>query len=320
MRTATRAALLFLALAALPAREARADDDTKQAPPSASASDEASRRFKSGVAFYKDKDFTAAMVEFKRAYELVPNYNVLFNLGQTARELRDYAAALDAFEQYLREGGGKIPPARRKEVASAIDELGRKVGKIKIGAVDGAQISVDDVPVGASPLPSSVVVNVGRHKVSATASGYAPAQRQVDVASMEEAAVSLDLTKLDARPPPSKPPEPPPPKPGPPLGAWVALSVTAAGAVATGVTGGLALSAHGSLKDALGTFPGNAATITAAQNKTRSLAITTDVLGGVTLAGAVTTAILFAVAPRAAEKAKVSVAVSPSGVAVGGVF
>lgn len=317
MRRKAHAALLSLALAALlPARPALADD----AKPTAAASDEASRRFKSGVAFYKDKDFTAALVEFKRAYELVPNYIVLYNLGQTARELRDHAAALDAFERYLHDGGAKISAARRKEVSAAIDDLRRKVGKLKIAiSVDGAEVTVDDVPVGVSPLASPVVLNVGRHKLSATSSGHTPAQRVVDIASMEEQTVTLALTPLETTSSKIEPP-PPPPKRGPHVAAWVMLGTTGAFAVAAAVTGGLAVSAHGDLESALATYPGDAKAISSAQDRTRTFAITTDVLGGIAVAGAITTALLFTIGPRAPEKANTAFSVSPAGLAFRAAF
>ena len=90
----TRALLALLSVVALLAGPpARADQRRRPRRPR-SKSDEASQRFRSGVRFYKDHDFAAALVEFKQAYDLVPNYIVLYNLGQTARELKDYAAAL----------------------------------------------------------------------------------------------------------------------------------------------------------------------------------------------------------------------------------
>lgn len=321
--------------AALPAAKlARADDAGKGSAPAASvsaaassssaASDEASKRFRSGVAFYKSKDFVAALVEFKRAYELVPNYTVLYNLGQTARELKDYAAALTAFERYLREGDTKIQAARRKEVATAIDELRSKVGKVKVVTnVSGAEIAVDDVRVGASPLPESVVVNVGRRKVSATLSGYAPVQRVLDVAGQEETTATLELTKIGpATVETSKPVGPPPPPPvlKTPTIVWVMLSATGALAVATGVTGGLAVSAHDGLQSELGKLPGDPKAISSAQGQTQTFAITTDVLGGLALASAVTTTIVYLVAPRTAEKPKTTVGVSPTGIVVQGAF
>jgi tetratricopeptide (TPR) repeat protein len=293
------------------------------------ASGEASDHFKNGVAFYKDGDFTAAQVEFKRAYELSPTYRVLYNLGQTSRELKDYASALSAFEQYLREGGKEIPALRRKDVQAWVDQLKKKVGTITVSTnVEGAEILLDDAPIGVTPLAAPVVVNVGRHKFSASRSGYQPVQRAIDVAGMQEASVALDLPKIEEAPPPppSKPepsPEPPPPaEKKPRVAPWVMLSVTAASGVLTGVMGGLALSAHGDLHDALATYPGSAATIKAAQDKTRTFAIATDVAGGITLAGAITTAVLFLVAPGSAEKPPpaTSLQLSPTGIAVRGSF
>jgi hypothetical protein len=274
---------------------------------------EASRRFKSGVAFYKERNFAAALVEFKRAHELVPNYVVLYNIGQSARELKDYAGALDAFEKYLAEGGAKA--AHFKDVTTAVEDLRKKVGRIAVvTSARGAEIAVDDVTVGTAPLEKPVVANVGRHKVSLNAAGAVPVQKVVDVASMEEATVTLEVPRREE--PRVDVPPPPPQKPGPRIAAWVVLGTTGATGIAAGVTGGLALAAHGNLKTALGAFPGNPATINDAQTRTRTLAIATDVLGAITLAGAATTAVLFLVPARGSEQPKAGVAISPTGIAI----
>jgi PEGA domain len=316
-------ALLSLA-ALLAATTARADDPKKDAPPAASKSDEASQHFRSGVAFYKDHDYAAALVEFKRAYELVPNYTVLYNLGQTAGDLKDYAAALSAFDQYLREGAAKVPAARRKEVQAAIDDLQKKVGSIKITVnVDGADVLVDDRSVGTSPLAGAVTANVGQRKVSATSSGFTPAQRVVDVAGAGETVVSLELIKIGATaPPPADTPPEPPPKQGFPIFTWASLAATGATTLVTVVLGGLAVSAHGSLQTALGTFPGNPTTIADAEARTKTFANATDAFIGISAAGAVATGALFLFGPRVTEKAKpaAAVSVSPAGVVVRGVF
>lgn len=263
-------------------------------------SDEASERFRAGVGFYKDGDFTAALVEFKKAYELAPNYRVLFNLGQTSQELKDYASALTSFERYLREGGKEIDAARQKKVQAWVDDLKKKVGTLTIETAEGAEILVDDVPVGIAPLPEPVVVNAGRRKLAASLSGHAPVQRMVDVTGTEQLTVKLELTKIEAPrpepgPEPAKQPPPPPPEPETPVAAWVMLSVTAASAIATGVMGGLALSARSDLDAELATFPGNRAAIDDAQSSTQSFSLAADVLAGVTVAGAAATVILFVV-------------------------
>lgn len=294
------------------------------------SSDDASERFRSGVAFYKDGDFTAAQVEFKRAYELSPNYRVLYNLGQTSRELKDYAAALAAFKQYLREGGKEIPAARRKDVQSWVGQLEQKVGTITVSAnVSGAEILLDDARLGVSPLSAPVVVNVGRHKFSASLGGYRAAQRVLDVAGMQDVTVALELTRLDelahasTKPEPRRAPEAAPvAERKRSVAPWVVLSVTAASGIATGVFGGLALSAKSDLRDALAAYPGRSAPITAAQDRTRVFAITADIAGAVTVAGAVATTVLFVIAPASTEKARprAAVHVAPNGLFVRGLF
>lgn len=321
MSTRILSALLSLSMiTTIATGEVRADEPQAR-------KDEASQRFKSGVAFYNDKDFTAAMVEFKRAYELVPNHAVLFNIGQTARELKDYAAALAAFERYLNDGGARIDQKRKGAVSASIEELRRKVGKVKISTnVEGAEVAIDDTPVGVAPLAEPVVVNVGRRKLSASKSGYTPAQRMVEIAGMAETTVALELVKVEALTPGDAPRDPPPVKTEIPLSFWVTLSATGAAAIAAGVTGGLAVSARGGLQDALATFPGNARAIADAQSKTRALAITTDVLTGVAVAGAVTTTLLFFLAPRGAptiapkDKPTATIDLSPTGILLRGTF
>jgi len=48
----------------------------------AAAQTEAASRFKKGLELFKDGDYQAALIELRRANELAPNYNVLYNIGQ----------------------------------------------------------------------------------------------------------------------------------------------------------------------------------------------------------------------------------------------
>jgi hypothetical protein len=292
-------------------------------------SDEASQRFRAGVAFYKSKDYPAALVEFKRAYELAPNYRVLYNLGQTSQQLNFYADALKAFQQYLAEGGKEIDASRKVSVESAIIELQTKVGSITIETnAEGAEISIDDLPAGIAPLDKPVIVNAGRRKFSATAKGYLPVTRVIEVAGSDTSTVKLELTKIQKdtpRPDPIDPKPKPPAEHEIPVSAWVMLGATGAAGVVTGVMGGLALSARGELDDALGTLPGNKTTIEEAQKKTQTFSITTDVFIGVTAAAAVTTVILFAVDFGPSEEPavaapKASLRVAPGGLTFSGSF
>lgn len=265
---------------------------------------EASEHFRRGVGLYRDADYVAALVEFKRAYELAPNYRVLYNLGQTSRELKDYASALTAYQRYLDEGGKKIGRGRRQEVEKAVDDLLDRVGKLTITTnVEGAEIQIDDEVVGVTPLAEPVVVNIGKRRVGASLDGHVPARRVVEVAGRDALDVDLNLVPLDD----DKDVPLPTPTPQPvgeeesdfPVAGVVGLGVTGLCGITTGVLGGLALSAKGEWDDALNTFPGDPQTIDDAESKTSSFAIATDVMLGVTAAAAVTTVVLFIVDPAA---------------------
>jgi len=322
---------------ALPVPPAFAADDPGEEgaeQPDEDAVAEASERFRRGVKLYKDRDFVAALVEFKRAYELAPNYRVLYNLGQTSRELKDYASALVAYQQYLDEGGDAIKAKRRKEVEKLVDDLTDRVGKLAISTnVEGAEIQIDDEVVGETPLEEPVVVNIGKRRVAASLPGHAPASRLVEVAGRDELVVELELADLSRDDSTIPSPVPAPRTPGDeghtPVAGIVALSLTGAAGIATGVLGGLALAAKGDREDALGTFPGDPRAIDDATSKTKTLAIATDVMIGVTAAGAIATLVLFLVDPGSgdgdepadsASDVEVSVLPSPDGLWVTGRF
>ncbi|MEJ7734201.1 MAG: PEGA domain-containing protein [Polyangiaceae bacterium] len=303
------------------------------------AGGEASGHFDRGVSFYRDGDYTAAMVEFKKAYELDANYRVLFNLGQTSRELRDYASALRSFDRYLSEGGTKIDADRRKRVEGWVTELRGKIGSVTITSnVSGAEVSIDDIVVGTTPLPAPVVVNAGRRKVSLVKSGYAPRLQLVDVAGTETKELRLDLSGAGeagpARPAPAPDTRPVTPQPAPErrgtLRPWVALGITGAFAVAAGITGGLALSKKSDFDEALETYPTDKGAIDDARSGARGLAATADVLTAVAVAGGVITVVLFATdsssSPTTAATGKrapgprVGLRLAPSRVGLGGTF
>jgi hypothetical protein len=153
---------------------------------------EAERRFHRGIDLYKDGDLAAALVEFKRAYELMPSFKILYNLGQVSYQRRDYAMALRYFRQYLDDGGDGVPAERRREVAAAIVDLEPHVGRLDLQtADDGAELFVDDVLIGTSPLRSLVAVNAGRRKVDIVARNGEHRTRLVEVPGGEIATVMI---------------------------------------------------------------------------------------------------------------------------------
>ena len=77
------------------AQEAQADQASAEAAnpnDTSSVTERAREHFERGVDYYGEGDYRAALIEFQRAYSIQPTYRLLYNLGQVAYELRDYAA------------------------------------------------------------------------------------------------------------------------------------------------------------------------------------------------------------------------------------
>ena len=240
--------------------------------------------FLRGVELYEETDYEGALIEFRRAYETIPRYQVLFNIGASRLQLQEYVGALDALNQYLQEGGEAIPVERRTEVEQEIARLRSRVSNLTITADrDGVEIRIDDRPVGTTPLAEPILVGVGRRRVIAVVDGRPIAEQIVEIAGGDALSVALELPAESESNPAAmsggvtavvSPPEretvswP-----------WIATAGLAAAVATTGV---LALRAEGNLSDARDRYPGSRSDLDDKASATRSLAITTDILLGAT--------------------------------------
>jgi hypothetical protein len=296
MRLRLAASVLAFAMATTPLT-ARADN-----------TEEAKSHFLRGVELFHESDFRAALIEFQRAYDAAPNYKVLYNLGQTAQELQDYAGALKAFKGYLDGGGREIPAARRTQVEADLKRLESRVARVEIAVnVEGADVTVDDVSVGRSPLPQAVLVGAGRRKIAATKAGLSTASRVVDVAGGDKPKVSLELVEqtpqvitVTTQPDGTQTQKITPLQPqvtvrtttGPSTAFWIGVTTTAVLAVGTGVLGGLALGAKSTFDSRVAQVGVTTQAVDDARNQTRGFALATDIVGGVAIVSAITTIVL----------------------------
>jgi tetratricopeptide (TPR) repeat protein len=330
MNPRTLLARLALAALVLTPAAARAQTPPAAPPESAQATEEGKAHFTRGVALFHEGDFRSALVEFRRAYELSRNHRVLYNIGQTELQVQDYAAAQRTLQKYLGEGGAEIDAARRAAVEDDLKKLVSRVARIdlKSNAV-GAEVLVDDVLVGKTPLKEPVLVSMGRRKVVVQKSGLPPVVRYVDLAGGDLVAVSLEVAEAapGAATPPLPTPAPPPPvvvaPPPSRTGLWVSLAVTGALAAGTVVTGVLALGAHGDAETKLGMLGVKAADVEAAHAKTARLALVTDILGGAAIAMTGVTIIVGVTGGRSEAGKPAGAArltLTPRGAALGGTF
>lgn len=248
----------------------------------------AGKHFQRGVVLYNEADYRAALVEFRRAYEVAPNPAVLYNIGQTYYQLQSYAQALTTFERYLAEAGDAAP--HRKEVDETVEVLRARVGKLNLTLNrEGCEVTVDDELVGKSPLGEPVLVSIGRRKIIAMCEGRPAETRVVEVAAGDVVEVSIAI----AAPPTGTPPGAPAglrldrASPAPASSAaswrkagWIGTGVLAAAALTTGT---LAVLASRDLDDERHTFPSSLDTLDDKSARLRRLSLAADVLGAAAL-------------------------------------
>lgn len=236
---------------------------------------EASARFRRGVELYHEGAFRAALAEFQRAYALSPDYRLLYNIAQAKLEVQDFLGAAQDYERYLIEGGAAIDASSRAQVEEVLVALRERVGRIHIVVNRaGAEVLIDDIKVGVSPIAETVLANVGRHRISARTEDGASNATVIDLAGGEVLEVSLQLVE------PVRVAEAAPEqrwtrmrKAG--LGGWIAGGAM----IATGIiTGAMTKKSEDELGEMLATPGTSRKSIEDKSSKTDTLALTTDIM------------------------------------------
>lgn len=274
---------------------------------------EARERFQRGVTLYREGSFDAALAEFQRAYDIEPNYRVLFNLAQVQVERHDAVAALALFDRYLRQGGNEIDPDRRALVEKDEQALRARVAELTVESNPaGAQLSIDNVEAGTLPLAAPVLVNSGVHQITLTKAGYQNASRNLTIAGAQPLRVQLTLQPLDGRRDDARSGTRPLGEAhGDAPGASGSHGLSTAFWVSAVVTGALAAGAvtfavvteksNRDLDTELNRFPESPSAVSSARTRLKTDAALTDVFSGAAVVGLATTLYFAFTSGRANE-------------------
>jgi hypothetical protein len=183
----------------------------------AQSGDQARLLFEGGAAMYDKAHYVEAAQAFEAAYRLSPRPGVLFSIAQAhkkqfffAKSPADLAAALKAYREYVE----KNPTgSRRGEAVASIAELEPFASRIDMSQVAAAPAKVETRILVQSSAPGVVAtvdgaasgddtlhwtVKPGKHLVKASAPGYLPQEREVNVRDGDYESVLFDLKELPA--------------------------------------------------------------------------------------------------------------------------
>lgn len=269
---------------------------------------EARTHFARGVQSFKEGDNRAALAEFNRAYKLAPNFKLLYNIAQTCAELQDYPCALRSMQQYLADGKAQLSPARRAAGQAEVDRFKVLVATLTIKVnVDGAQVLVDDAPVGTSPLAAPLMVSTGQRRIAVLYHGLAPVVRVIELAGGDAPVVDIAVNEPPPTPAPPAAVTPPAPPPAPPPAdvashqeaerpsltpVWIGAVATVALGAATGITGMVTLGKRQDLQTAVGQYP-QPSNVSALRSQVGTFGAVTDGLLAAMVVAAGATLVLY---------------------------
>lgn len=286
--------------------------------------------FKKGSDLFHEGKFDEAALAFREANTLSPNWKLLYNIGQSEAAAKRHGLALQAFEEYLSEGGDDIKEARRLEVAQEVTRLRGIVGEVSIVAPDGSEIFLDGRQRGTAPLPGPIPVPAGKlNELRIEKDGEVILAREIRVGSGRSIKVDAAIEDDDEAGPvasegtaPLLEDEavddtggpaavPPDGVDGLKVGGWVLVGVGAAVLVGSAVTGGMALKLDGDLDEACpdsDCAPAHHEDV----DKLKRLSVASDVMtgvGGAALAAGVVMVVVSAVRGRSdSEESNVTMA------------
>ena len=165
-------------------------------PVSATDESEAKRHFDIGLKLYKEKVFEAALTEFATSYKLNARPSALRNVAQCNRDLTHFAAAHDAYEQLLAAHGTQLSAKEKDAVNRAIADLKLLTGTITFTVnEEGAAVQIDGKPVGTTPLPNPVRVDLGLRHLKVFKAGFEAAEKELTITAQMAATAEFKLEK-----------------------------------------------------------------------------------------------------------------------------
>lgn len=268
------------AATATPTTEATAATPAADAP-SKEAVQEARKHYARGLSLYADGDYTFAVIEFDRAYALVSDYRVLYNIGQVRVQLNNYSKARQALERYLTEGGDKVGADQRRAVMADLEMLAARTATLRVETnVAGALIAIDDVPVGTSPLADPVLVDAGDHRLTVQKVGFNQAASRLTLAGGDTTSTRLDLVpEASAAAPRIIVEKRYLEKSDHKAWIWATWSATGVFAVSGAALGALGLKAANDLDGLRQSGETNRGELDSTQRRARTLLVTGDILG-----------------------------------------
>ena len=162
-----------------------------------SLSADAKADYESAKLLYGDGDFAGALVKFKSAHDKSKDVRLLWNIASCEKSLRHYANVLRLLREYLKEGDAVLTQLDKDEARNVIAAIEPLTASLKLSVNEpGAEVYVDDVLIGTSPLDKPVTVDIGMRKVLVKKQDYTEFAKELPVGGSPEIKLDVKIEKV----------------------------------------------------------------------------------------------------------------------------
>jgi hypothetical protein len=150
--------------------------------------------FTSAQMLLNNGDAAGALTKYTLAYDLSKDPRVLFDMALCERNLHRYAHMQTLLVQYKREAADTISAEDRSDTDNAIAAIKKLVGSVRLAVNEqGATVTVDDQQVGFTPLADSIVLDLGKHALSVSKTGFNRVTQTVPIVGGDDIPLSVTL-------------------------------------------------------------------------------------------------------------------------------
>ena len=156
---------------------------------------EAADRFDHGLRLFNEGDNPGALLEFKRAFELSGERSILMNVGLVYAEMGRPVDAVEALDQALAQPAG-ISDAQLERGRRVRDEQSARIGRLLVTTNVPAQIEIDNLVVGRTPMAAPIPVASGLRLLAVEAPGQVPVHQEVGIVGGQQTDLAIELLPL----------------------------------------------------------------------------------------------------------------------------
>ncbi|MDB4938854.1 MAG: hypothetical protein JWP87_5826 [Labilithrix sp.] len=146
------------------------------------------------------KDWATAATEYAAANKAAPSADALEGLANAQYQQKHDTEAYAAYDEWLKAYGAKANAAKKKTNEARLAEIAARTGLLAVDSPEaGATITVDDKPMGTTPLPAPLRLSTGPHRVRVMKEGFLPFDQAPNVAAGATATLQVKLEAQSAK-------------------------------------------------------------------------------------------------------------------------